>query len=216
MPALISSESVQRFDHAIDIPADVLSILRANAPRANVILPHAEKLLGIQAFKPRIVSKDQLWLVYTKPGTSSIKFVLSCTEGPLGKYPIFIVPTVPISELTPELLGDSMEAFCHALLRKSGFKKNRVFSIFSVDLVAEAFAKAWERLAEINREEELYYDAIFTLCSRDTFIAAPAPDDVVMRPAAGRDAQKVAVLCKEFAATSVCLLLPPPYLSRYS
>jgi hypothetical protein len=206
MPSLISS--VHRFD-ASSMPENVLNILRANPARANIILPHAEKVLGIQGFTPKIASDGQLWLVYSNPG-ASVKFILSCTEGPMGKYPVYIIPTVPTSKLTPELLKDSMEAFCDALLSDPDFSKRRVFSIFSVDLVAEAFAGVWERRTNIKRIEEPYYDAIFSTCSKDTLApAAPSPADVVTeRLAVEQDAQKIAILCEEFAATSVCLLPP--------
>jgi hypothetical protein len=214
MPGLISS--IRRFDRTSgSIPKDVSDILHAYAARANVILPHAEKVFGIQEFFPAITpDSEQFWLVCSKPGTSAIKFVLSCTEGPMGKYPIFIVPTVPIPELTPELLDDSMKAFCDALLSGPGFRTQRVYSVFSVDKVARAFAGAWEGITGIKLiEEPYYYDAIFTMCTPDTLvIAAPPPpsDDLVieMRLAVEQDAPKIALLCEDFAATSVCLLLP--------
>ncbi|OJA19567.1 N-acyltransferase superfamily [Rhizopogon vesiculosus] len=203
MPSLVSP--VQRFDCASRIPAAVFDILRANAARANVILPHAEKVFGMQKFTGKF-SNEQLWLVYSRPGTSIIQFVLSCTEGQIGTYPIFIVPTVPLRELTPELLELSMKAFCDALLKEPGFRKQRVYSIFSVDVVAKAFAGAWERLTEINRIEAPYYDATFTMCSKDTLVytSPPPPDglDLEMRPAMEKDAQDVALLCQEFAETS--------------
>ncbi|KAJ8583668.1 hypothetical protein M405DRAFT_499599 [Rhizopogon salebrosus TDB-379] len=65
-------------------------------------------------------------------------------RGPDGKYPIFIFPASPVSKLTPELLKDSVKAFCDALLNEPGLSKRRMFSVFSVDLVAEAFADACE------------------------------------------------------------------------
>ncbi|OJA19667.1 hypothetical protein AZE42_02827 [Rhizopogon vesiculosus] len=205
MPGLISS--VQQFDRTSRLPDDVWNILRANAARANLILPHAEKVFNIQKFVPGIDSNEQLWLVYTKPGTSSITFILSSTEGAMGKYPVFIVPTIPLSELTPELLEDSVEAFCDALLNEPGFQKQRVFSIFSVDVVAEAFARAWKKLAGIEQEKERYYDAIFTRCSSDTFIPAVTTEDgAIERHAVTQDAPKIATMCHDFAATS------PPFL----
>jgi len=207
MPGLISS--VQSFNRVSGLPDDVWAILRVHASRANVILPHAEKVFGIQPFTPVIVSDEQLWLIYTKPGTSSIQFVLSCTEGPMGKYPVFIVPTIPIPQLTSELLEESMGALCSALLSEPDFKRERVFSIFSVNLVAEAFARAWVKHTGINRIEEPYYNAILSTCSKSTLAPASFSQDhtVIERPAVPQDAQKLALLCHAFAATSVCLLL---------
>lgn len=205
MPGLILS--VQCFDRATGIPDDAWNILRAYGARANVILPHAEKVFGMQQFTPGVVSNEQLWLVYTEPGTSSIKFVLSCTEGPMGKYPVFIVPTVPISELTTELVEDSMRAYCATLLDRPGFKKERVFSIFSVDRVAESFARIWKTLTGIDSIEEPYYDALLTTCFKVTPATFSSEDAAIERLATKQDAQKIARLCYEFAATSVCLLL---------
>lgn len=210
MPGLLSS--IQRFDLSTGIPKAVWTALLANAARANLILPHAEKLFGYQKFTPKINSTEQLWLVYSKPGTSEIQFILSCTEGPLDKYPLFIVPTVPIASLTPKLLKSSMEALCSTLLNEPGFKKERVFSVFSVEVVTEAFVLAWEKLAKIGRFKDPYYSAIFSVCTESTLVrhqrAARPSEDVVLepRPAVERDADQIAVLCREFAATS------PPFI----
>ncbi|KAG2157937.1 uncharacterized protein EDB93DRAFT_736213 [Suillus bovinus] len=122
-----------------------------------MILPHAEKVSSHPEFQP---GSEQFWLVYSEPTTSNIRFILSCTEGPLGTYPLFIIPVSPI-ELSLELLQGSMEAFCDALLKDVDFKRQRVFSVFSVEPVAEAFASAWEKIAEVKRINKPYYDAFF-------------------------------------------------------
>ncbi|KAG1757182.1 hypothetical protein EDB19DRAFT_1890983 [Suillus lakei] len=210
MPGLLSS--IQHFDLSTGIPKDVWTALYANAARANLILPHAEKVFGRQKFIPKIDATEQHWLVYSKPGTSEIQFILSCTEGPLGKYPIFIVPTVPIAVLTPNLLKNSMEALCSALLNEPGFKRERVFSVFSVEPVTKAFVLAWEKYAKIDHIKEPYYTAIFSMCTANTLIrqqrAARASEDVALepRPAVEQDVENIAVLCYEFAATS------PPFV----
>ncbi|KAG2368881.1 hypothetical protein BDR07DRAFT_1268896 [Suillus spraguei] len=184
----------------------------ANAARANLILPHAEKVFGQQKFTPKILATGQFWLVCLKPGTSEIYFILACSEGPLGKYPLYIIPTVPIAGLTPELLKGSMEALCSALLNEPDFKRERVFSVFSVKEVAEAFVPEWEKVAKINRIQKPYYSAILSVCTERTLVRqqrAPRPsDDVILEPrlAAKQDADQIAVLCHEFAATS------PPFI----
>lgn len=129
----------------------------------------------------------------------------------MGKYPVFIVPTLPIHELTPELLEDSMEEFCALLKESVGVR--RVFSVFSVASVTRAFAAAWTRFTGITCIEEPYYDATFRVCSKDTFVPASLPlprdgDVLEMRLAVEGDAHKIAESNEEFAATSVCLLLP--------
>ncbi|KAG1864725.1 hypothetical protein DFJ58DRAFT_867114 [Suillus subalutaceus] len=210
MPGLLSS--IQRYDMSTGIPKAVWTALYANAARANLVLPHAEKVFGHQKFTPKIVSTEQLWLVYSKPGTSEIQFVLSCTEGPLGKYPLYIIPTVPAQDLTPELLKSSMEALCSALLSESGLTRARVFSVFSIEKVTEAFVREWEEVAKINRIEEPYYSAIFSVCTASTLVRQQRPPrpsgDVVLEPrlAAEQDVDQVALLCCDFAATS------PPFI----
>ncbi|KAG1902077.1 uncharacterized protein F5891DRAFT_1217349 [Suillus fuscotomentosus] len=200
MPGLNSS--VRRFDRT-NIPEDVWGALRDrdNAARANVILPHAEKVSSHQEFLP---GSEQLWLVYSEPATSDIRFILSCTEGPLGKYPIFIIPVAPI-QLASELLQGPMEAFCEPLLNEADFRRQRVFSVFSVEPVSRAFASAWEKIAEIKCINEPYYDAFFSACTPETFVrdgSQPVDEVIELRLAVPQDAKKIRDLCQEFSETS--------------
>ncbi|KAG2117242.1 uncharacterized protein F5147DRAFT_305096 [Suillus discolor] len=214
MPGLNSS--VRRFDRT-NIPGDVWGVLRDrdNAARANLILPHAEKVSGHQEFLP---GSEQLWLVYSEPATSDIRFILSCTEGPLGKYPIFIIPVAPI-QLAPELLQGPMEAFCEALLNEVDFRRQRVFSVFSVEPVSIAFASAWEKIAEIKCINKPYYDAFFSACTPGTFKLVrdgpqPVDDDIELRLAVPQDAGKISDLCKEFSETSRPFVLSDEQASK--
>lgn len=200
MPGLISA--VRRFDRT-NISEDVWDALRDrdNAARANVILPHAEKVSSHQEFLP---GSEQLWLVYSEPATSNIRYILSCTEGPLGKYPLFIVPIAPI-ELTPELLQGPMEAFCEGLLNEADFRRQRVFSVFSVEAVSKAFASAWEKITEIKRKDAPYYDAFFSICTPETLVRhgpQSMDEEIELRLAVPQDADKISQLCQEFASTS--------------
>ncbi|KAG1795744.1 uncharacterized protein HD556DRAFT_372826 [Suillus plorans] len=207
MPGLLLS-SIQRFDLSTGISEAGWHALLSNAARANLVLPHAEKVFGRQKFTPKIDAADQLWLAYSQPGTSEISLVLSCTEGPLDKYPLFIIPTIPIADFTPELIESSTEALCSALLDEPGFRKERVFSIFSVETIAEAFALTWERLTGIGRIEEPYYSAFFSVCTERTLVRQQRPprpsEDVMLDPrlAVEQDTEDIAVLCHDFAATS--------------
>lgn len=209
MPGLLSS--IQRFDLSTGIPKAVWTVLSANAARANLILPHAEKVFGRQKFTPKISSTEQLWLVYSKPGTSEIQFILSCTEGPLDKYPLFILPIVPTATLAPKLLKSAMEALCSALLNEPGLKRERVFSVFSVKIVTEAFTLAWEKLAEISRLKDPYYDAFLSVCTASTLCpkqrVAVTSEDLEPRRAVEKDTDQIAVLCEQFAATSAPFFL---------
>ncbi|KAG2059720.1 hypothetical protein BDR06DRAFT_927753 [Suillus hirtellus] len=200
MPGLNSS--VRCFNRT-NIPEDVWGALRDrdNAARANLILPHAEKVSSHQEFLP---GSEQLLLVYSEPATSDIRFILSCTEGPLGKYPIFIIPVGPV-QLASELLQGPMEAFCEALLNEADVRRQRVFSVFSVEPVSRAFASAWEKIAEIKCIDKPYYDAFFSACTPGTFVRdGPQPVDEVieLRPAVPQDVEKIRDLCQEFSETS--------------
>ncbi|KAG2143005.1 hypothetical protein DEU56DRAFT_733420 [Suillus clintonianus] len=214
MPGLNSP--VRYFDRT-NIPKDVWDVLRAHAARANVILPHAEKVSSHPEFLP---DSEQLWMVYSEPGTSKIRFILSCTEGPLGTYPIFIVPTAPIVELIPELLQSPMEALCYALLNEANVRRQRVFSVFSVQPVAEAFASAWGKIAEIDCIKQPYYDAIFTMCTQCTLetsvlAVAPSEEEVIeLRLAVPQDVDKISSLCQEFANTSHPFILTSEQASK--
>ncbi|KAG2062270.1 hypothetical protein BDR06DRAFT_1001358 [Suillus hirtellus] len=205
MPGLLLA-SIQRFDLSTGISEAGWNALHSNAARANLVLPHAEKVFGRQKFTPKIDATEQLWLAYSQPGTSDISLMLSCTEGPLGKYPLFIIPTIPIADFTPELIESSMEALCSALLGEPGFRKERVFSIFSVEIITEAFALTWERLTGISRIKKPYYSAYFSVCTESTLIRQERPprlsEDMVFesRLAVEQDADDIAVLCREFAA----------------
>ncbi|KAG1838335.1 hypothetical protein C8R48DRAFT_751559 [Suillus tomentosus] len=205
MPGLLLS-SIQRFDLSTGISEAGWNALHSNAARANLVLPHAEKVFGRQKFTPKIDATEQLWLAYSQPGTSVISLVLSCTEGPLGKYPLFIIPTIPIADFTPELIESSTEALCSALLDEPGFRKERVFSIFSVETITEAFALTWERLTGISRIKKPYYSAFFSVCTESTLIRQQRPprpsEDVILEPrlAVEQDADEIAKLCRDFAA----------------
>ncbi|KAG2156619.1 uncharacterized protein EDB93DRAFT_922908 [Suillus bovinus] len=214
MPGLVPS--VQRFDTITGISDAVWTALLANPARANLILPHAEKVFGRQKFTPKLDATGQFWLTYSKPGTSEIHLILSCTEGAMGKYPLFILSTVPIAELTAELLESSMEALCSALLDERGFKKERVFSVFSVEKVAEAFALQWSKRTGIDCLKNPYYEAFFSVCTASTLVRQQRParssDSYEMlepRLAVEQDAEQLTEQCRDFAATS-----PPFTLSE--
>ncbi|KAG2363649.1 hypothetical protein BDR07DRAFT_1450589 [Suillus spraguei] len=140
---------------------------------------------------------EELWLVYSEPTTFNIRFILSCTEGPLGKYPVFIVPA-------------PWRHSADALLNEVDFRKQRVFSVFSVEPVAEAFASAWEKIAEIKRMAEPYYDAFLSVCTPETLVRngpQPEDEDIELRLAVPQDTDKISQLCQEFANTSFPFIL---------
>lgn len=187
------------------IPPLVWNTLKKHERPANVILPHA---LWSRRQNPHEQS-GQLWLTcesfYPSTSQSRLDFILSCTEWPMGKYPIFIVPTVPTFSMTPAFLSArvaKLVAELHALV-----PTERVYSIFAPAPLAKAFAQAWATLADVELEDHPYYAARFSHCTIKTLIDRPssAPPDCVynLRLAREEDILQVAALCKGFASKSV-------------
>lgn len=78
------------------------------------------------------VTKDeQFWLsLWTTRGRqpAQLDMVLSCTTGPIGKYPIFLYSNVPDDELTPEWIVPRIELLVKHL--RCSLSSKRVFSVF--------------------------------------------------------------------------------------
>ena len=204
---------VREYSSASSLPETVWTILRSHAAAANTILPHAEKVLKAEKLSQPIDS--QLWLVCFSP---DIEFILSCTEGPLGTYPIFIFTPTPFNELDSKDLDVAVSSLCQALLAAVG--RQRVFSVFAVRPVTEAFVRQWSSLANIVPVAQPYYDAIFTFCTKNRLIdykrlaasrhVTPHKSSrtsrnvtVDLRHASPKDIDRVAILCEGFSATSV-------------
>jgi hypothetical protein len=211
--SVLAAPFVRQYLSASSLPDVVWTILRSHAAAANTILPHALKVLQVEEQSQPLGS--QLWLVCFSP---RIEFILSCTEGLLGTYPIFIFTPIPFNELGGKDLHASMSSLCHALLAAVG--RQRVFSVFAVRPVTEAFVRQWSSLANIAPVAQPYYDAIFTFCTKKRLMQSKRvtagqlvttpkssrtsrPVTVDLRRASPKDIDRVAVLCREFAATSV-------------
>ncbi|KAF8445613.1 hypothetical protein L210DRAFT_3641979 [Boletus edulis BED1] len=204
------------YNHASDLPAEFWAALRQNEPAANTILPFAKKALDF----PRDDSNDQLWIIQYEGAGNDVEFVLSCTRGLLGNYPIFVYTPKSSAQLTQEgnHVVDSMLQLVLCLLGK--VPPQRVFSVFSVALVAETFADIFEAqthqthgIRALKDLRDLYYDATFTFCTRETLNMTSAPlssesEDflIALRRADISHLEGIKVLCKGFSCTS------PPYI----
>ena len=99
MPSATSHRFIGVFSRAGDLPELVWQVLRSNARDANVILPPALKILAAE--KSPGFNQNNVWITYTSPNPPfPIEFILSCTEGYMGSYPIFIMTTLPFDQLT--------------------------------------------------------------------------------------------------------------------
>ena len=201
------------YHHASDIPEDVWDALSQNEAAANVILPFARKATTL----PR-GDHEQLWIALYD-STNNVEFVLSCTKGPLGNYPIFIVPSKSTSQIIQDEecsgnIADSLLPLVLCLLQE--VPPQRVFSVFSIARVAEAFAEIFEAHTHqehgIQAFKDPYYNATFTFCTSETFknsAGSISPflgsDDTViaLRRADISHLGELKAMCKAFSETSV-------------
>ncbi|KAI0068118.1 hypothetical protein BV25DRAFT_523081 [Artomyces pyxidatus] len=203
MPTFTTKHVVNIFRHAASLPSAVWDVFRRDQNISNIMYPHARKALSVEG------GHDvQFWLtcstfhaIDTEP---RLDFVLSCTEGPLGSYPIFILPTTPFHTLTEDYIYPRIEQLAHSLLAVAGAE--RVFSVFAPEPVTIAFSRLWSQITGIRSYDEPYYAAKLTHCTAATFVdrtMSVFPDiSYLPRPATERDAAAVAELCAEFASTS--------------
>ena len=201
------------YTSARSIPRHVWAALRENERAANVILPHALASL----FKEDI--PGQLWITcetaLTPNAEPQLEFILSCVEWAMGTYPVFIISTLPTSSLTPAFLAPRVAMLVTEL--QASVPASRVYSIFSPAPLAKAFSQAWSNVTGVELEQQPYYAARFSHCSRRTFVdrSQTLPSDCVynLRLACEDDIPKVAALCKGFASDAVRLSFFSNYIS---
>lgn len=192
------------------IPRHVWTALKENERAANVILPHALTSLCKEDVP------GQLWITcetaLTPNADPQLEFILSCVEWHMGTYPVFIISTLPTSSLTPAFLAPRVAMLAAEL--QSWVPTTRVYSIFSPAPLAKAFSQAWSNVTGVELEEQPFYAARFSHCSRRTFVdrSQTLPPDCVynLRLASESDIPGVAALCKGFASDAVRV----PFLSN--
>lgn len=190
---------VESYTHASDINDAVIDAFKSNEGAANTIYPF---ILKARDF-PR--DGSQLWIAHFEDN-GQVTFVLSCTRGVLGDYPVFIFTTKPPTERKDitQPLGQLAQAL------RASVAPERVFAVFSCEAVTCEFARIWTELTGIDVERE-YYRATFSYCTAATFTPSsqlrPLPENrdlaIWLGPANESHTAKVAELCHKFAATSV-------------
>ena len=216
MSSIVFTRQARAFYHASDIPDEVWRALSENEAAANVILPFAKKAKKL----PR-GHDGQFWIALYN-GTNNVEFVLSCTRGPLGNYPIFIVPSKASARHAQEGqrdkdLADSLLPLVRCLLDKVDHP-DRIFSIFSIARVTEKFAEIFQAEVharqhhDIQAHKDPYYDATFTFCTSETFneslrleFPLRGTEDITisLRRADKTHLEGIKALCKAFSETSV-------------
>lgn len=208
MPALVSKHVVRVYDHASQLPGTVWEAFRLREREANIMYPHALKSCLYDG-----APAPQFWLTCSSYAASSdgrqtLDLVLSCTEGAMGSYPIFIFANTSSRQLSPEWLRSRLDALIQRLLEH--VDETRVFSVFAPEVVTREFAQMWTYHTEIGCYSEPYYAAKLTYCTPATITRRRMtlfPDlGYVPRLAEERDLRVVAELCRGFAATSVRLI----------
>ncbi|KAG6329070.1 hypothetical protein ID866_10019 [Astraeus odoratus] len=195
------SPRIEAYTHANNIPETVWGALRAQEARSNVIYPFA---LKAKEFGQNDTA--QLWLAYFN-GAGQVTFVLSCTRGDLGDYPIFIVTSIPYAECQDEVITGPLVLLAKEL--RSKVQLDRVFAVFAYAPVAHMFATVWQDQTNVARGDE-YYRAAFGHCTRASFMNAQEPRtlpsdrsiEVWLGRAEARHTEQVADLCFQFAETS--------------
>ena len=205
------------YHHASDLPEEVWGALLQNEAAANVILPFAKKASNF----PRGSDSEQLWIV-VYDDANNIEFVLSCTKGPLGHYPIFIVASKSSAQLDQEErrgknIADALSPLVICLLKE--VPPQRVFSVFSIAKVTEKFAEIFEEHTlqqyGVQAIKNPYYDATFAFCTSETFVESQdftfrlqESEDIViaLRRADMSHLEGIKRMCKKFSETSVSIV----------
>ena len=204
--AIPQSPIVSVFRHSSALPPMVWDAFRQHERNANIMYPHA--IADLTA--PNDASRPQLWLTCSSYHSSTspftLDFVLSCTEGPLGSYPIFIFTTAPFDTLLDTMyVYPRIKALVDALLQN--IPSERVFSVFAQEPVTRVFTSLWEANTRISSYKTPYYAANLTYCTKQTFVNRSTTlipgISFTPRLAVESDIDAVTSLCKGFAATSV-------------
>ncbi|KAG6337080.1 hypothetical protein ID866_2033, partial [Astraeus odoratus] len=157
---------VESYAHANNIPEAVWGALRAQEARNNIVYPFALKARDFDQN-----DTAQLWLAYFNEA-GQVTFILSCTRGDLGDYPVFIVTSMPYAECRDETITGPLARLAEEL--RSKVQLDRVFAVFAYAPVAHTFATVWQGQTNVARGEE-YYRAAFGHCTRASFINSPQP-----------------------------------------
>ncbi|KAJ2918045.1 hypothetical protein MD484_g2353, partial [Candolleomyces efflorescens] len=207
----IPKSFVQICTSAQDFPQKALAVLEANAAKANTILPILLKCRDEE--RKGIVNNDNLWLVcYDSSARTGIEYIVSCTKGMMGDYPIFVLATKARQVLKDDEVYDAMQAIGEAL--DTCIPRQRAYSVFAVDRVAEAFAAAWSERTHIEAYSRPYYDSTISFLSKRDLVLPRQKTlltdiDYDLCPATREDIPAIGKLCEMFAAESEPFVLTP-------
>ncbi|KAI0632413.1 hypothetical protein C8Q77DRAFT_1159042 [Trametes polyzona] len=210
---LLSHISV--FYHSSYFPTPVWEALEREPRSSNIIYAHAREMniIDSRASTAARTHSPDLWIVCWASGpTPNMEFILSCTSGPLGDYPVFLYSPLPSETLISEFIYPRMRLIIDAL--HINVPPERVFSVFALDPVADVFAALWTSTVGIRLAPfPTYYHAKLMCCDKTTFENGQTDNasDVLGTSWAASDADllEVARLCGDFSATSAPFVLSP-------
>ena len=205
-----SSRVVEVAFRASDLSVVARKALEGVPVEAGVILPTFNKCLELD--KVGQSPPDHLWIaIYSRLGT--VALVLSCTDGYMGAYPVFIVNTSPIN--------DSDLAWCmhqSTLTLQRHVPVERVYSVFGPIKITQLFCGMWTQLTGVQAEKHPYYDAKISCLRRRESLQQPVTPSESSTPDVGlatqADILPIARLCYAFASDSVSHRLPSVSYSR--
>ncbi|KAJ3002380.1 hypothetical protein NUW54_g5877 [Trametes sanguinea] len=192
--------SASVFYHPSLFPHSVWSALEKDPRSSNIIYATAAKIAKADAS----LEPCNLWAVCKIAGQDSeVIFILSCTRGPIGDYPIFIYTPLSRAVLTDDFLYLPMLSMVRAL--QAHVPPERVFSVFALDAVADKFAATWTAETGVRlADQPTYYHAKLLCCTKATIgnIVHEENTSVQIRRARAADVSALARLCHGFASTS--------------
>jgi hypothetical protein len=210
MPVTTNKFIVQTYHSALSLPPSVWDFFASSQRHTNVIYPMAKNLIQ-QERNGVSLSPDTFWMTCSTASSSNtdptLDFVLSCTTGPQGTYPIFICTTVLFEELRADDVHPRIEELVRVL--HTTVPLERVYSVFAPEPVTRVFASLWTQYTGVPLDQDPeYYSAKLTFCTpaslRDLRAATPEPErSYILRQAVEADIPAAADLCYGFAAVSV-------------
>lgn len=188
------------------LPPDVWPTLEGDQVNANLILPTLYKCrYREQAGRP---TRDHLWVVVYSPAPGSrVLYVAACTDGYLGKYPVFLYTTTSAPSLRREHITVTAPLQSIAQAIWTGVGARRVYSVFGPAVLAETFCHIWTSMTRIERIIQPYFDSKISFVNRRTFRDVTDQrifqGHIVVRPATTQDIPQIARLCSQHAGESV-------------
>lgn len=214
MPSVERRFSLNTYTTALDIPSHVWDTFSSHSRASNIMYPYAIHCRN-EGQEGR--AAHAIWIVCTTASLStqagpSVDFVLSCTDGYLGQYPVFIFTPLPHPVLHSHYARRRLQALARTL--RTAQPSSRVFSVFAPEAVTNQFCSIWSTITGIPLDPHPeYYAAKITYCTKRSFRPRQntlLPDvEYTLRLAQEHDVIGAAELCYAFAKESVCCFTWP-------